>query len=106
MIHDALHGNPSIVNYDIFAATLSMLSLFYLIPATIKEDLVFNPLIMIGLDLLNTFFFLCGALAMAGYLGVHSCDNQVSLHGDKKFTKAKSIAIEICPQQLGHQRFG
>jgi hypothetical protein len=78
MIHDALHGDPSIVNYDMFVAVVSMLSLFYLIPATIKDDLAFHPLIMIALDLLNTLFFLCGALAMAGYLGVHSCGNPVS----------------------------
>ena len=86
MIHDALRGDPSIVNYDMFAAVLSMLSLFYLILAAIKESFAF-PLIIIVLDLLNTLFFLCGALAMAGYLGVHSCDNQVSLHS-KRMSKS------------------
>lgn len=79
MIHDSFHGkNPSIVNYSMFAAVLSMLSLLYLIPVTIKEEFAFHPLIMIVLDFLNTLFFLCGAIAMAGYLGVHSCDNPVS----------------------------
>jgi hypothetical protein len=61
-----------------------MLSLFYLVPASIKEEFVLNPLIMIVLDALNTLFFLCGAIAMAGYLGVHSCDNQVSFMSSKR----------------------
>ena len=78
MIHDAFGGNPSIVNYAMFVAVLSMLSLFYLVPATIKEEFAFNPLIMVVLDFLNTLFFLCGAIAMAAYLGVHSCNNPVS----------------------------
>lgn len=78
MIHDALHGNPSIVNYSMFAAVVSMLSLCYLIPVTIREEFAFHQLITIVLDFLNTLFFLCGGLAMAGYLGVHSCDNPVS----------------------------
>jgi hypothetical protein len=91
MIHDALRGNPSIVNYDMFAAVFSMLSLFYLVPATIKEEFAFHPLIMIVLDFLNTLFFLCGAIAMAGYLGVHSCGNQVSFTHFNKTTKVTKL---------------
>jgi len=105
MIHDSLRGDPSIVIYDMFAAVFSMLSLFYLVPVTIKEEFAFHPLIMIVLDFLNTLFFLCGAIAMAGYLGVHSCDNQVSLTPSKTtaVSKLMQFFVEICPQQQGHQ---
>jgi hypothetical protein len=94
MIHDALGGNPSIVNYDMFAAVFSMLSLFYLVPVAIKEEFAFHPLIAIVLDFFNTLFFLCGAIAMAGYLGVHSCGNQVSFIPDKTtiVTKLKQFS--------------
>jgi hypothetical protein len=78
MIATAFSGNPSIVNYTMFVTVFSMLSLFYLIPATLKPDFSFHPLLMVGLDLLNTLFFLCAAIALAAYLGVHSCGNDVS----------------------------
>jgi len=57
-----------------------MLSLFYLIPATLKPDFSFHPLLMVALDLLNTLFFFCAAVALAAYLGVHSCSNDKYTH--------------------------
>lgn len=78
MIADAFAGNPSIINYTMFVSVFSMLSLFYLIPTTVKDDFAFHPIVAVGLDLLNTLFFLCGAIALAAYLGAHSCSNNVS----------------------------
>lgn len=78
MIASANAGNPSIVNYDMFVAVFGMLSLIYLIPATFKEDLAGHPLILVGLDVLNSLFFFCGAVAMAAKLHTHSCGNSVS----------------------------
>ncbi|GAB7350074.1 hypothetical protein MBLNU459_g0742t1 [Dothideomycetes sp. NU459] len=75
MIATSYSGNPSIVNYDMFVAVFSMLTLFYLIPATIKESFQGHPLLMVVLDALNAIFFFCGAVAMAAYLHVHSCSN-------------------------------
>lgn len=78
MIATAYAGNPSIVNYDMFVAVFSMLSLFYLIPASIKESFMIHPLLVVGLDTLNAIFYFCGAVAMSAYLHVHSCGNSVS----------------------------
>lgn len=75
IIADAKAGNPPIINYTMFAAVFAMLSLFYLIPATLNESFQFHPFLMVGLDLLNTLFFFCGGVALAAYLGVHSCSN-------------------------------
>ncbi|KAF2138529.1 uncharacterized protein K452DRAFT_290665 [Aplosporella prunicola CBS 121167] len=75
MIATAYSGNPSIVNYSMFVAVFAMLSLFYLIPATLKEGLGV-PVVVIALDVLNTIFFLCGGIALAAYLGCHSCSNR------------------------------
>ncbi|KAF2151424.1 hypothetical protein K461DRAFT_280214 [Myriangium duriaei CBS 260.36] len=75
MIHDATRGNPAIVNYDMFVAVFSMLSLLYLIPATLRDSFRVHPMLMVGLDVLNTLFFFCGAVATAAYLGAHSCGN-------------------------------
>lgn len=60
-----------------FVAVFSMLSLLYLIPATIKEGLGI-PVATIALDVFNTLFYFCAAVALAAYLGVHSCSNGVS----------------------------
>jgi hypothetical protein len=78
MIATSYSGNPSIVNYSMFVSVFSMLSLFYLIPATIKESFMIHPLLMVGLDAINALLYFCGAVAMAAYLGVHSCGNSVS----------------------------
>ena len=79
MIHDAFAGNPSIINYVMFVAVFSMLSLIYLIASTVNEDFAFFPWLPLVLDGLNTLFFLIGGIALAAYLRVHSCNNQVSL---------------------------
>jgi hypothetical protein len=76
MIAEAVAGNHSIVNYDIFIAIFAFLSLIYLILATVKESF-YHPLVVLILDAVNTLFFLCGAIATAAYLGVHSCSNRV-----------------------------
>jgi len=84
MISSAYSGNPSLVNYDMFVAVFGMLSLFYLIPATVKESFQGHPLLMVVLDTLNAIFFFCGAVAMAARLHVHSC-------GNRSYTTTNSI---------------
>jgi len=82
MIATSYAGNPSIVNYSMFVSVFSMLSLFYLIPATIKESFMIHPLLMVGLDAINALLYFCGAVAMAAYLGVHSCGNSSYTHSN------------------------
>ncbi|KAG8624996.1 hypothetical protein KVT40_006747 [Elsinoe batatas] len=74
MINRSFAGDPAIINYDMFVAVFSMLSLLYLIPASIKDNLG-SPIITIALDVLNTLFYFCGAVATAAYLGARSCSN-------------------------------
>jgi Membrane-associating domain len=76
IIADATGGNPSIINYDMFVAVLSMLSLFFLITSAFFGIMAGTP-IPLALDGLNTLFFFCGAVAMSAQLGVHSCSNEV-----------------------------
>ena len=76
MIATAFAGNPSIVNYDMFVSVFGMLSLFPLFLAAFSEGLSI-PIVTIALDVLNTTFFLCAAIATAAYLHVHSCSNRV-----------------------------
>jgi len=80
MIADAKSGNPSIINYTMFVAVFAMLSLFYLIAATINENFAISPFFMVAADALNTLFFLIGGIALAAYLNVHSCGDRVSRH--------------------------
>jgi len=76
MIATSFSGDPSLVNYDMFVAVFSMLSLFYLIAIAFKEQFTFHKFVPAGLDLLNALFFFCAAVAMAAELGVHSCSNK------------------------------
>ncbi len=78
IIADAVSGNPSIINYVMFVAVFGMLSLFYLIAGTINEAFAISGIFMVIADGLNTLFFLIGGIALAAYLKVHSCGNQVS----------------------------
>ena len=80
MISNANEGNPSIVNYSMFCAVFAMLSLLYLIPVAIRDSFAVHPLFPVLLDVLNTLFWFCGAVALAAKLGVHSCSNEVSRH--------------------------
>lgn len=79
MIALAVAGNPSIVNYVMFVAVFSALSLLYLIPASFNESFIGHPGILLAIDVLNTLFFFVGAVALAAKLGVHSCSNSVRI---------------------------
>lgn len=78
VIHDAFAGNPSIINYVMFVSVFAMLSLFYLIGAAIMEGFAI-PIAMVALDAINMLLFLVGGIALAAYLGVHSCGRAVCL---------------------------
>lgn len=75
MIADSTAGN-SMVNYDMFVAVFSMLSLIYLIASTVKEAFIIHPMIALAVDVLNALFFFIGGVATAARLGVHSCGNE------------------------------
>lgn len=79
IIHIKNNHSPSIVNYDMFVGVFGMLSLFYLIPASIKDSLQIHAMFPLIVDILNTLFWFCGAVATAAELGVHSCNNKVSI---------------------------
>lgn len=78
MIHEAFAGNPSLINYDMFVAVFSLVSLLYLIPATLREAFAVHPMIMLLVDVVNTLLFFIAGVAMAAKLRVHSCGNEVS----------------------------
>ena len=78
MITLALGGNPSVVNYDMFVAVFSMLTLFYQILQTQSNSFQIHSVLPLALDALNTLFTLVGGIAMAGYLRVGSCYDPVT----------------------------
>ncbi|KAI4106421.1 MAG: hypothetical protein L6R37_002219 [Teloschistes peruensis] len=67
IIHDAFAGNPSIINYVMFVAVFAMLSLIYLIAASVMDAFAI-PIAMLALDAINTLLFLVGGIALAAYL--------------------------------------
>lgn len=82
MLDTAFAGNPSSVNYAMFVAAFSMLSLIYLVLVAFNESFMGHRIIPIVLDALNTIFFFCAAIALAAALGVHSCGNNVGISTD------------------------
>lgn len=52
------------------------------------------PLVMVILDALNTLLFLCGGIALAAYLGVHSCGNDVSIWLRRSISRSRWILID------------
>ncbi|KAJ5108340.1 hypothetical protein N7456_005015 [Penicillium angulare] len=83
MINEAFAGNPSSINYTMFLSAFSMLSLFYLIPASISDTWAFHPILVIIVDVLNNIFFFCAAIALAAKLESHSCGNSsYTLHNE------------------------
>lgn len=71
----AITSGPSVINYDMFVTVFAMLSLFYLIPASIKDSFTIHPMFPLILDILNTIFTLVAGIATPAYLHVHSCSN-------------------------------
>lgn len=71
-------GNPATVNYAMFSAAFSMVSLFYLFPASWNLDWSIHPILMVILDILNAIWFLTSGIALAARLECHSCSNRVS----------------------------
>lgn len=80
MIATAFAGNPSVVNYTIFVTVFAMITLFYLIAITFKEEFTFHKFVPAAMDVLNVLFFFCAAVALAAELGAHSCSNSVRLN--------------------------
>ncbi|KAF7121964.1 hypothetical protein CNMCM5793_009518 [Aspergillus hiratsukae] len=79
----AFAGNPATVNYAMFVSAFSMVSLFYLIPASINTSWAIHPIIMVVLDVLNNIFFLTSGIALAARLECHDCSNDdYTLHNN------------------------
>ncbi|KAJ5683415.1 hypothetical protein N7462_006580 [Penicillium macrosclerotiorum] len=76
MIAEAFAGNPGTVNYAMYTSAFSMVTLFYLVPASWNSDWAFHPIIMIVVDALNCIFFFCAGIALAAKLRCHSCSNE------------------------------
>jgi len=103
MIATAVHGNHSIVNYDMFVAVFGMLSLLYLI-ATAFMDALAVPIVAIGLDAANLLFYLIAGIATAAYLGVHSCSNSnYTLHN--KVTNSSPDTHKRCREAQASTAF-
>lgn len=97
VIHDAFSGNPSIINYIMFVAVFAMLSLIYLIGAAIMESFAI-PIAMLALDAINTLLFLIGGIALAAYMGVHSC-GRASYVNNNKITNGSSNPTKRCREE-------
>jgi hypothetical protein len=74
----AMGKQPAIINYDLFTSIFAMLTLFYLIAATLNDSFVIHRAIMLAVDVLNCIWLFCAAVATAAILGVHSCTDRVS----------------------------
>ena len=79
VIAQAFAGNPATVNYAMFAAAFSMLSLFYLIIASFKVEWSGHPILMVVLDALNAIWMLTAGIALAARLHCRDCSDDVRI---------------------------
>jgi hypothetical protein len=100
----AFAGNPATINYSMFTATFSIVSLFYLFPASINLNWAIHPIIMITLDLLNNIFFLSCAIALAARLHCRSCSDDVRRHPCPSGLHLQLTRLALHPPQRNHQR--
>jgi hypothetical protein len=75
-IDRATHGTHSIVNYSLFVGVWWLLTLLYFLPTSFIEKFSI-PIVDVAMDALSVLFSFCAAVALAAYLGAHSCSNRV-----------------------------
>jgi hypothetical protein len=76
VIHDAIGGTPSQINYCMFVAVLSWIVLIIGFVGSFIESI--PPIALLAADVLAIFFTFVAAVLLSAKLGVHSCDNTVS----------------------------
>lgn len=75
----AMGASPAVVNYVMFCTVWALLALFFLLPAAINESWSVHPMLPTILEGLIVLFWFCAAVALPAEIGVHSCNNHVSL---------------------------
>jgi len=74
VIHEAVGGNPSAINYSMFVAVFCWLTLIYTILAGVIDS-VSIPMALMVMDGLAALFTFIAGVVLAADLGVHSCGN-------------------------------
>jgi fucose 4-O-acetylase-like acetyltransferase len=101
VIAEAFAGNPSSINYAIFVAVFSWISLLLGLVAAFMD--MENP-ILIGLDAFAAGFTFIAGVVLAAKLGVHSCGNVVSAFLRCAFLSlSNSLAVIHNDQQLNQR---
>ncbi|KAH8730844.1 membrane-associating domain-containing protein [Phaeosphaeriaceae sp. PMI808] len=81
-IHRANHGTHSIVNYSLFVGVWWLLTLVYFLPTSFIDKFSI-PVVDMVMDGLSVLFGFCAAVALAAYLGVHSCANKAYTNSNR-----------------------
>jgi len=76
-------SGPAVTNFDLFASVFALLSLIYLIIATVNESFVVHPAIILALDVVNAIWMFIGGVATAAILGTRSCSSNDYLKSNK-----------------------
>ncbi|KAF2765805.1 hypothetical protein EJ03DRAFT_330645 [Teratosphaeria nubilosa] len=97
----ARNTTSSIINYDLFVSIWGMLTLLYLLPASIKESFSIHPVLPLVLDVLNVIFWFCGAVATAAELHVHSCSNSAYVNSNR----VTRVSSETCREAQASTAF-
>ncbi|KAG9248175.1 putative Non-classical export protein 2 [Calycina marina] len=74
-IQEAFAGNPSSVNFAIFAAVFALITVLYGLVAAFM-DAVAVPILLMALDAISLVATFIAGVVLAAKLGVHSCGNQ------------------------------
>ncbi|EER25641.1 hypothetical protein D8B26_000037 [Coccidioides posadasii str. Silveira] len=104
MLNDYDDHSQSTVNYVMFAVAFSLATLFYLIAANASEMFMIHPVILFLVDLLNTLFIFCAAVALPSKLHVPDCSNDDELR-DNSITKQSRSLSKTCREAKASTAF-
>jgi len=99
-------GTPGTTNYTMFTAAFSMLTLLYTFPSAFHEGIQGHPMGPLIVDVLNTIFTFCAAVALAAKLHVHECSNfsYTSVTGAINYA-APANQMQVCRESQASDAF-
>jgi hypothetical protein len=75
IIANARGDSAAVINYTLFVTAWVLLTLIYLIPASISEKAAFHPSAVFIIDMLNLILTFCAAIALPSKLHVINCSS-------------------------------
>ncbi|WEW60209.1 hypothetical protein PRK78_005694 [Emydomyces testavorans] len=92
ILNDLGGHSQSTLNYVMFTVAFALATLLYLIAANASDTFMIHPVILFVVDLLNTIFIFCAAVALPSKLHVPNCNRDSQLLKNTITSNSRSLA--------------